>query len=125
MVSEFSPCGVAPLRLEGRFDALDQYLEAATPSPCYAMAVDVSLNRGIEIDQSQGMALLGTGEGTILDRECSDSPTLGDRPIDFHWPLGSLVKWKSLNHLGLFEYDFGIVSRRAEDRRWIERDDRP
>ena len=71
---EFSPCGVAPLRLEGRFNALDTDLEAATPSPCHAMAADASLNRAIEIDQSQGTALLGTGEGTILDRECFDSP---------------------------------------------------
>ena len=68
---------------------------------------------------------MGTSEGTISDRECSDSPKLGERSVDLHWPLGSLVKWKSPNHLGFFEYDFEIVSRRAVDWKWIERDHRP
>ena len=56
------------------------------------MATNVSLNRGIEVDQSQGRASLGIGEGTILDTECSDSPTLGERPMEHHCPLGSLEK---------------------------------
>ena len=122
---EILPSGVAPLRLEGRFDALDLDLKTATPFPWHIIDADVSLNQGMEVDHSQGRAILGIGEGTTSARGCSDSSKLGEHLANLHWPLASLVKWKSPDHPRFFEYDFGIVSRRAMDWKWIQRDNYP
>ena len=105
---EFSPCGVAPFLLEGRFNALDQDSEAATLFSWHVIDSDVSFNQGMEGVHSQGRAILGTGEGTTSDRECSDSPKLGERLVDLHWPLGSLVKWKSPDHPGFLNMILGL-----------------
>ena len=120
---ETSPSGVLPLRLEGRFDALGSGSDSDTPS--HIENEDESSNLGRELSQSQGGAILDVDEGFQYVGERIDSPEPGERPVDLQWCWGSLVKWRSPDHPGVFEFDFGIVSRMSADRKWIKRDDRP
>ena len=118
-----SPVGFQPLRLEERFNALDVNSEPE---------MHVDFRNGVNSPVVGEGAQHASHEVANTDGEFSDksmdnsaSWSIGDRPVDASWPVGSLVKWKDPNHPGYFEYDYAIVSNLSSVEEEVKRDDRP